>query len=101
MESHGTLEIFPRHVLEWADLDDACVVDQDIDLAEVIDDLPNRRPNLLCIKQVAFNPENIRGAAAPGNVRFCAPEFLRIARYERDLSACRGDLSRKHEPKSA
>jgi hypothetical protein len=101
MQSHGALEIFPRHVLERADLDNAGVVDQDIDLAEVIDDLPNSRSNLLCIKQVALNPESIRGAAAPGKVRFCAPEFLSISRYERNLSICRADLSREHESKSA
>jgi hypothetical protein len=100
MQSHGALEIFPRHVLERADLDDAGVVNQDIDLAEAIDDLPNSRPNLLGIKQVALNPESIRGAAAPGEVSFCAAEFLSIARNECDLSACRADLSRKHEPKS-
>ena len=99
MQSHGAIEIFPRHMLERADLDDTRVVDQDIDLAEAIDDLLNRGVNLPCNKQIALNRQN--RAAAPGKVRFCAPEFLNIARYERDLSARRADLSRKHEPKSA
>jgi hypothetical protein len=87
-------------MLERADLDDAGAVDQDIHLAKVIDDLPNSRPNLLCIKQVALNREGIRGAAALGKVSFCAPEFLSIARNECDLSACRANLPRKHESKS-
>ena len=100
MQSHGALEIFPLHMLERADFDDAGAVDQDIDLAEAIDDLTNRGLNLPCIKQIALNSESIRGAAAPGEVRFCAPEFLGIARNERDLSACRANLSREHEPKS-
>jgi len=73
----------------------ASVVDQDIDLAEAIDDLPNRRVNLLCIQQIALNRQN--RAAAPGEVRFCAPEFLSIARNERDLSTaaqiCRASTS--------
>jgi hypothetical protein len=98
MQSHGALEIFSRHMLERADLDDAGAVDQDIDLAEAIDDLPNSGPNLPCIMQVALNRQN--RAATPGEIRFCAPEFLSISRNERDLSACRADLSRKHEPKS-
>jgi hypothetical protein len=100
MQSHSVLEIFPRHVLERADLYDSGVVDQDVDLAEAIDGLLNRRLNLRCIKQIALNPESIRGAAAPGEVSFCAPEFLDIARNERDLSACRTNLASKHEPES-
>jgi hypothetical protein len=99
MQSHGTLKIFPRHMLERADLNDAGAVDQDIDLAEAIDDLPNSRLNLPFIKQVALHGQNC-AAAAPGKVRFCAPEFLGIARNERNLSACRAKLPREHESKS-
>jgi hypothetical protein len=95
---HGALEIFSRHMLERADLDDAGAVDQDIDLAEAIDDLPNRRVNLLCIKQVALHGQN--RSAARGEVSFRAPEFLSLARNKRDLSACCANLSRKHKPKS-
>jgi hypothetical protein len=100
MQSHCAIEIFPGHVLERADFDDPGAVDQDIDLAEAMDDLPNSRPNLLCIKQIALNPESIRRTAPPGKVRFGAPELLNIARNERDLSACGANLTRKHEPKS-
>ena len=98
MQLHSALEIFPPHVFERADLDDSGIVDQDIDLAEAIDDLPNRRLNLLRIKQIALN--RLNRAAAPGKVRFCAPEFLSIARNECDLSACRANMAAEHEPKS-
>src|SRR5216117_1908032 len=98
MQSHSALEIFPRHMLERADLYDSGVVDQDVDLAEAIDGLPNRRPNLSGIKQVALQSQN--RPTAPDKIRFCAPEFLRIARNKRDLSTCRTNLSREHEPKS-
>src|SRR5207249_10643189 len=53
MQSHGTLEIFPRHMLKWTDFDNASVVDQDVHLAKAVDDLPNNRLNLPGIQQVA------------------------------------------------
>jgi hypothetical protein len=85
-------------VFKRADLDNAGVVDQDIDLAETIDDLPDRRPNLFSVQQVALNGQN--RAAAPGEVCLGAPEFLSIARNERDLSASRAEMARKHEAQS-
>src|SRR5438094_4838747 len=98
MQSHGAVEIIPRHMLKWTDFDNAGVVDQDVDLAKTIDDLPNSRLNLPGIQQVALHGQHC--IAAPGKISFCAPEFIGVARNERDLPACSANLSRKHEPKS-
>jgi hypothetical protein len=42
MQPHCAVEILTGHVLQWTDFDNAGVVDQDVDLAKPIDDLPNR-----------------------------------------------------------
>src|SRR6266568_4087334 len=98
MQSHGALKIFPRHMLKWTDFDNAGVVNQDVDLAKPIDDLPNSQLNLPGIQQVALHGQH--RTAAPGKISFCAPEFIGVARNERDFSARSANLSRKHESKS-
>jgi len=86
-------------MLKWTDFDNASVVDQDVDLTKAIDDLPNSRLNLSGIEQVALHGQD--RTTAPGKISFCAPEFIAIARDERDFSACSANLPRKHEAKSA
>src|SRR5260370_24072023 len=98
MQSHGALEILMRHMLKRTDFDNAGVVDQDVDLAKAIDDLPNSRLNLPGIQQVALHGQH--RTATPGKISFCAPEFIGVARNQRDLSARSANLSRKHESKA-
>ena len=90
MQLHGALEIFAHHVLERADLDNAGVVDQDVDLAEPIDDLANGRFNLSTIEQVALNRK--RFTAPLGEIGFGAREFIGIARDENNFPALIANL---------
>ena len=53
MQIHRALEILAMHVIERANFDDACVVDDDIEAAEIIDDLLNGGVNLRAIQQIA------------------------------------------------
>src|ERR1051325_5110552 len=46
MQLHGALEISPCLMVERTYLDDAGVVDQDIDLSETVDNSPDRTLNL-------------------------------------------------------
>ena len=64
MEPHGPLEVVRRHVLERTDFDDPCVVNQNINFAEAIDDLTNSGLNLVAIPQIALNGL-YHAAAAP------------------------------------
>jgi hypothetical protein len=86
-------------MIERADLDNAGVVDQDVNLAEAINDFPDSRLNLSGIQQIALDGQH--GATAPGEISFCAREFRGIPCKQRDLTACGANLPRKHEPKSA
>ncbi len=60
MQSHSAFEILARHVLKRTNFDDAGAVDQDVDLAEAIDDLTNSGINLCGIEQVALNGQDRR-----------------------------------------
>jgi hypothetical protein len=62
MESHGAIEIFARHVIERTNLNDAGIVDQDVDFAEAIDSCPDSAMNLRVIEQVAFDGHNLATA---------------------------------------
>src|SRR5713101_1364510 len=99
MQSHGALEILMRHMLKRTDFDNAGVVDQDVDLAKAIDDLPNSRLNLPGIQQVALHGQ--RRTAARSKIGLCARELIRVARNKCNVAVSRANLSRKHEPKSA
>src|SRR5262245_61757881 len=50
MQLHGALVVFAGHMIERTDLDDAGVVDQDVNSFEVIDDFPDNRVNLSAIE---------------------------------------------------
>jgi hypothetical protein len=86
-------------MVEWTDLDNAGVVDQDVNLAEAINDFPDSRLNLSGIQQIALDGQH--GASVPGEISFCAREFRHIPCEQRDLTACGANLPRKHEPESA
>jgi hypothetical protein len=58
MESHGAIEIFAGHVIERTNLNDAGIVDQDVDFTEAIDSCPDSVMNLRVIEQVAFESHN-------------------------------------------
>jgi hypothetical protein len=85
-------------VIERTDFDDAGVVDQNVNPAEVIDDLPDSSANLIAIEQVAFDGENF--SATCGEIGFRAGEFFRIACEEGNLSALAANMSRQDETKS-
>jgi hypothetical protein len=99
MQSHRAIEIFAGHVIERPDLDDAGVVDQDVDLAETIDGRPDGRVNLIAIEQIAFNRQNF--GTAPSEIGFRARELFTIARNECDVPALLANVSRQHEPQPA
>src|SRR5262249_24340230 len=54
MNVHGVDEVLAFHMLQGADLDDAGVVDQDIDAAVTVDDLRHGLFDLLGLAHVAF-----------------------------------------------
>src|SRR5206468_4637837 len=99
MQSHGAFEILARHVLKRTNFDNAGVVDQNVDLAEAIDDLTNSCLDLATIEQIALNGQD--HAAALDEIGLCTRQFIRVARDERDAPALRANVSRKHESKSA
>src|SRR5919108_3747816 len=86
-------------MLKRPNLDDAGIVDQDVDLAESVDDAPHSRPNLLSIEQIAFNRQH--DSVVRGQIGFGTGEFLRVARNEGDVAASRANVPRQNESKPA
>jgi hypothetical protein len=86
-------------VIERTNLNDAGVINQDVDPAEPIDDFPDGGLNLITVEQIAFDSENF--STAPGEIGFRAHEFFAIAGNESDLSALLADVSRQHEAEPA
>ena len=99
MQSHGAFEILARHVLKRTNFDDAGAVDQDVDLAEAIDDLTNSGINLCGIEQVALNGQD--RAATWSEISLSARQFVRITCDEGDVTPLPTNLSRKHKTESA
>jgi hypothetical protein len=85
-------------VIERTDLDDAGVVDQDVNPVKMIDHFPDSCLNLVTIEQIAFDGENF--SAARSEIGFCSREFFWITRKESNLSVLVADVSRQHETKS-
>jgi hypothetical protein len=85
-------------VIERTDFDDAGVVDQNVNPAEMIDDSTDSSLNLIAIEQVAFDGENF--SAACSEIGFRAGEFIRITREESNSSASVANMSRQDETKS-
>src|SRR6266513_574485 len=99
MQSHGALEIFPRHMLKGANFDNAGVVYQDVYLAKAIDDFSNSRLNLSGIEKIAFNRENF--ATARNKISLCTCQLIGIARNESNVASARANMSREHQSESA
>jgi hypothetical protein len=95
MHPHRSLEIFPGHVFERADFDDASVVDQYVDLAETVDRFANGQLNLVGIEEIGLNRE--RFAAAAGQIRLCAGKLISVSRYNPNFAAFSANLSRKYQ----
>ena len=62
MEIHGAFEVFALHVLERADLDDARVVNHNVETAEVVDDSLHGVVDLGGIEQIARDREHFAAA---------------------------------------
>jgi hypothetical protein len=92
MQSHRAFVIIADHVIERTDFDDAGVVDQNVNPAEMIDDPPDSSLNLIAIEQVAFDGENF--SAACSEIGFRAGKFFWITGEERNFSALVANMSR-------
>ena len=99
MEAHGAIEILDLHVLERTDFDGAGVVNQDVDLAEAIDDLLNSGLNLRGIEQIALDCEHL--SAASSEIGFGPGEFSGIAGKNRNAPALFANLARYFQAESA
>jgi len=99
MQAHGAFEILARHVLKRTDFDDAGAVDQDVDLAEAINDLTNSGINLCGIEQVALNGQD--GAATWSEISLSARQFVRITCDKGNVTPLPTNVSRKHKTESA
>src|SRR5690348_5207046 len=98
MQSHRTLIVFARHVVDWTHFNNAGVVNEDIYPTKPVDDSLNRRPYLIAIEQIAFYGKNFstqRRELGPG-----AGEFFWIPRQESNTSAAATDMPSQHQPQS-
>src|SRR5947207_15463804 len=99
MQLHGAFEIISSHMLERTNFNNSGVINQNVDLAEAIHDLANRRLNLFGIEQIALDGE--RNTAAANEIRFGAREFVSVASNQRHVAAVAANLSRKHQTEPA
>jgi hypothetical protein len=99
MQLHISLEIFALHVLERSDIDDAGIVNQDVDFTKAFESLFYRGLNLGAIEQVALDREDI--AAAGSKLAFGAREFAGVTGQDRNASALLANLARNHQAKAA
>jgi hypothetical protein len=79
-------------VIERTDFNNAGVVDQNVNPAEMIDDSTDSSLNLFAIEQVAFDGENF--SAACSEIGFRAGKFFWITGEERNFSALVANMSR-------
>jgi hypothetical protein len=99
MQAHGAIEILELHMLDWADFDNAGVVDQDVDLAEALKRLLDSGLDLRGLEQIALNREDFSRETI--QVRFRSRELFSIARKESDFSSARTNLTRDFQPEPA
>jgi len=85
-------------VIERTDFDDAGVVDQNVNPAEMIDYFPDCSLNLIAIEEIAFHSKN--SSAARSEIGFRAREFFWIPCQQSNLSAFVANVSRQHEAES-
>src|SRR6266496_5743955 len=95
MQPHGLFEILSRHVLKRTNVDNAGAVNQDVDPAEAIDDLPNSGFDLCGIEQVALNGQD--RAATWSEISLSACQFVRITCDKGNVTTLPTNVSRKHK----
>jgi len=91
MQAHGAVKVFELHVHERADLDDAGVIDEDVELAEMLESLLHGGVDLSGLELIAFDREDF--SAEVIQVIFGSSELIRIARKESDLSSSLANLA--------
>src|SRR4030095_7790525 len=98
MKLHGMFEILACHMFQGTNLNNACVVDQNIGLAKAIDDLTESGFNLCAIEQVALNGQD--RATARSEIDLCACKFFRVACNERSAPSLGANMPCEHQPES-
>ena len=91
MQSHRAIEILELHVSEWTDLDNAGVVDEDVDPAESLQRLLNGRLHLGRFKQIAGDGQDFGAEAV--QIGFRVRKFICVSRKEHNFSAALANLS--------
>src|SRR5438045_8534859 len=99
MQLHGALEIIPSHMLKRTNFNNAGVINQDVDLAEAIHDLANRRLNLFGIEPIALAGE--RNTASANEISYGARDYVSVASTPRHLAALAAHLPRQHQTEPA
>src|SRR5687768_11117050 len=100
MRLHRVLIVRERHVPDGADLDDARVVDQDVDSSEPLVRLRDRPLGIVPVPDVPGDGEDF-GKRLPGaNVIDRAVKLLVAARHQRQLRPLMGQFARHDEPKA-
>src|SRR3954470_5552099 len=95
MNVHGLAIIFFRHHVYWADLDDAGVVHQHVDGAEVALDARDHLGDVVRIRDVAGVSANASAAAA--KIFFGALQCIGVASADGDASALTRELTREFQ----
>ncbi len=99
MQIHRALEILALHVLERADLNNAGVVDHDVEAAEMLDDLLDRAP--ICSRS-SKSHEIVRTSPPCRHELVARPrQLVGIASEQRDPRALRAKLAREDQAKSS
>src|ERR1700730_4548425 len=99
MKTHCPIEVLELHVGEWTDLDDSCVINEDVDPAKMLEGLLDRRLNLRRLEQIAGDGQYL--CPESGEVTFCASKFISIARKKCDSCAATAELTCDFKSKSA
>ena len=99
MKTHCPIEVLELHVGEWTDLDDSCVINEDVDPAKMLEGLLDRRLNLRRLEQIARNGQHL--GAKTSEIILRASELIGIARKKGDFGAAGAELTRDFQSKSA
>src|SRR5437879_7263237 len=86
-------------MLERTDLDNACVVNQDVNLAESGEGLLNGRLNLGAFEQIALDGKNLGLESIEVAFRTC--KLFRVARENRHATALITKLAGNFQPETA
>ena len=99
MKIHSPLEILALHMLERTDLDDAGVIDYDVEAAEMGHDLLDSRLDLRAFEQVAGDGEDF--ATSLDELGPSPRQLVRIACEQGDPCALRAKLAREDQSQAA